>query len=534
MATFTWAGGTSTDWTAPANWLTAGAPATVAPNSAAAAAADNIDGGGSRDAIISGGTSITVASLDIGNPTGTVVPGVVGGHVIVGGGPAIGGGGGGTLVSVGPITVTSTNSGGGLIGGPTATIRTPTLTLGSGAIIGGGGTFNVANLVNAGTIQADGGNFALGALAVTGGTISGTGSLEVDNNSTLDLGSATSENIAVSVGALETATVIFDNPSSFKGTLDLYQVHSHLNLFFAGQTPTAVSFDAQTHSLIITGTSGTIDTIPFISNGAVSVQTPTSTRPGYGEVSIGAPVAPSSEFDAAYYLAQNPDVAKAGVDPFTHFDTYGWKEGRNPDPYFAVRYYLNQNPDVAAAGIDPLTHYEQFGWKEGRDPSSTFGTKAYLQANPDVAAAKIDPLMHYLAHGATEGRMAFIATPHGVGQGNPLVDDTFYFSQYVDVKAAGVDPFAHYDANGWKEGRNPDALFDTKYYLQQSLDVAAAGIDPLLHYEKYGWLESRDPSAAFSTSKYLAANPDVKAAGVDPLVHYEQFGMKEGRAIFHV
>lgn len=239
------------------------------------------------------------------------------------------------------------------------------------------------------------------------------------------------------------------------------------------------------------------------------------------------------DFDVAYYLSHNPDVQAAGVDPVAHFAFEGWKEGRDPNAFFDVRYYLNQNPDVAAAGIDPLTHYEQSGWKEGRDPSSTFSTTAYLQANPDVAAAHIDPLMHYLASGAAEGRMAFIATPHGIGPQNPLVDDNYYFSQYADVRAVGVDPTAHYEASGWKEGRNPDALFDTKFYLQHNPDVAAAGVDPLLHYEANGWLEGRDPSAQFSTSEYLSAYPDVRASGIDPLVHYEQFGAGEGRAIFH-
>ncbi len=77
---------------------------------------------------------------------------------------------------------------------------------------------------------------------------------------------------------------------------------------------------------------------------------------------------PDTEFDAAYYLKQNPDVAAAGVDPLTHYETYGWQEGRNPDAYFNTTYYLNQNPDVAAAGVDPLLQYRAI-WLE-RGPRS--------------------------------------------------------------------------------------------------------------------------------------------------------------------
>ncbi len=210
---------------------------------------------------------------------------------------------------------------------------------------------------------------------------------------------------------------------------------------------------------------------------------------------------PDQEFDVTYYLKENPDIAAAGVDPLTHYEDYGWKEGRNPDPYFNTTYYLNQNPDVAATGIDPLIHYEEYGWKEGRDPSIDFSTSKYLQANPDVVAADVDPLYHFLQYGAPEGRMAFMAQPNAVGPQNPLVDNSYYFSQYADVAAAGVDPFAHYDGSGWHEGRNPDALFNTSYYLAQNPDVKAAGVDPLIHYEGFGWKEGRDPSARFLHDK---------------------------------
>ena len=55
-------------------------------------------------------------------------------------------------------------------------------------------------------------------------------------------------------------------------------------------------------------------------------------------------------FDPVYYLAHNPDIAAAGVDPYQHYIQYGWKEGRNPSALFDNRYYLTQNPDVAAGG----------------------------------------------------------------------------------------------------------------------------------------------------------------------------------------
>ena len=87
-------------------------------------------------------------------------------------------------------------------------------------------------------------------------------------------------------------------------------------------------------------------------------------------------------FDPGYYLQMNPDVKASGMDPYTHYIKYGWKEGRNPNEVFSTKDYLDANPDVAASGVNPLTHFETYGWKEGRDPSPNFDLKFYLQKIP--------------------------------------------------------------------------------------------------------------------------------------------------------
>ena len=62
-------------------------------------------------------------------------------------------------------------------------------------------------------------------------------------------------------------------------------------------------------------------------------------------------------FDENFYIAANPDVAAAGIDPLGHYATFGWPEGRDPNPFFDTGGYLFAYPDVDAAGIDPLVHY---------------------------------------------------------------------------------------------------------------------------------------------------------------------------------
>jgi len=234
---------------------------------------------------------------------------------------------------------------------------------------------------------------------------------------------------------------------------------------------------------------------------------------------LNAPIldGPGKDFDAAYYLANNPDVAAAGVDPLQHYLNSGWREGRNPSAYFNTGWYLNQNPDVRAAGMNPLQHYEDVGWKQGRDPGPNFSVGAYLAANPDVKAAGIDPLQHFLINGRAEGRIASPATPHAVGAQDVLVDRTWYLAQHPDVAATGEDAAANYNRVGWTLGYNPNQWFDTTYYLKTNFDVAAAHIDPLAHFEAYGCREGREPSLAFNDRDYLANNPDVAAAEVNPL-----------------
>jgi len=82
------------------------------------------------------------------------------------------------------------------------------------------------------------------------------------------------------------------------------------------------------------------------------------------------------------------------------------------DEYFALiqssglfdeRWYLANNPDVAQAKMDPVFHYLQFGGIEGRDPGPNFSSNWYLHTHKDVKKAGVNPLVHYLKYGKAEG-----------------------------------------------------------------------------------------------------------------------------------
>ncbi len=347
-----------------------------------------------------------------------------------------------------------------------------------------------------------------------------------------------------SVGAGQTVamlggdTLILDNPAAFAGTIsgfgkdDKIVVNSAAGV--TGATYQATGADRGT----LTFSSGSISIGAVTLSGSYAGDS-FIVAPGANSITVATGSTTTSAtdplFDAAYYLASNPDVKAAGVDPSQHYLNFGWKEGRNPDAFFDTSYYLAQNPDVAAAKLDPLLHFELFGWKEQRTPSLVFSSSKYLAANPDVAAAKVNPLLHYMEFGKSEGRMTFLTG--SLAAADPLIDAGFYDKQFgatliPDGAAAALQAAASYDANGWQAGLNPNALFDTKYYRAHNPDVAEASINPLRHYEQFGWREGRDPSAKFSTNKYLAAYSDVKAARIDPLLHYVQYGQAEGRTAF--
>jgi serralysin len=233
-------------------------------------------------------------------------------------------------------------------------------------------------------------------------------------------------------------------------------------------------------------------------------------------------------FDPLYYDRTYGDVFHAGIDPEAHYNSGGWREGRNPNEFFDSTFYLLTNPDVRKSGVNPLDDYHQTGWKLGRDPSPNFDTTLYLMHNPDVAAAGIDPLQHYLTSGRAEGRQAYAAVGNIITNG---FDAEYYLMHNPDVANAGIDPYLHYSTSGWKEGRNPNAFFDVRGYLAHYADVAGSGTDPLAHYETVGWKEGRDPSAGFDTLGYDVVNPDVAALHLNPLNHYLTNGQFEGRQI---
>ena len=114
------------------------------------------------------------------------------------------------------------------------------------------------------------------------------------------------------------------------------------------------------------------------------------------------------------YLAEYPDVANVGVDPWVHFVLYGKQEGRDnglnpPCELFFKEGYLAEYPDVAEGGMDPWEHFVLYGKYENKDNGHNpgldlFNKEIYLKLYKDVCDSASDPWYHYIMYGKNEGR----------------------------------------------------------------------------------------------------------------------------------
>lgn len=80
--------------------------------------------------------------------------------------------------------------------------------------------------------------------------------------------------------------------------------------------------------------------------------------------------------------------------------------------YFHRAWYLARNPDVYSAGLDPLDHFCRHGDRELRLPGPFFDSRAYVATWSDVTTSGMGPLEHFLVIGREAGRKAPLAEPH--------------------------------------------------------------------------------------------------------------------------
>lgn len=236
-------------------------------------------------------------------------------------------------------------------------------------------------------------------------------------------------------------------------------------------------------------------------------------------------LAASGLFDAAWYLATNPDVQSANLNPLQHWSRFGCHEARNPNRYFDVSWYLEQNPDVRATGLNPLLHYVRHGELEGRRPMSHFDPVWYRAAY-DIPANNL-ALPHFLTFRGS-GRYApcpelySLSRPQG-SHGSLDAEEDMFASAIDRARECGTELFPD------EEVVATSGLLDNNYYLINGSDVQEAELKPSLHFCKFGWREARKPNIYFDITWYLRSNPIVSRLRVNPLIHYIIEGEDAGR-----
>ncbi len=233
-------------------------------------------------------------------------------------------------------------------------------------------------------------------------------------------------------------------------------------------------------------------------------------------------------FDRDFYAARHSDVAAAGLDTLLHFCRHGWREGRDPSPWFVTRWYLDAYPDIDRAGVNPLLHYARHGEAEGRRPSQWFDP-AWFAAAFDVPVAgalayfmrhRVErrlfpaPELYALCRGARDpdGLLRHVTAPSD-GPPTPdaaviataeVLDANFYMVNGNDVLTRALDPVAHFCSWGWRENRKPCLYFDTAWYRRTNPEVDRLGINPLVHFLLEGEATGRRPVPYFDPDWYRA------------------------------
>lgn len=116
----------------------------------------------------------------------------------------------------------------------------------------------------------------------------------------------------------------------------------------------------------------------------------------------------AANLDAEFYLSTYPDLGAADVDAVDHYNAVGWREGRDPAPWFSSRGYLELHPDVRQKGINPFLHYLTLGRKQGLAiHPARFPHHIPFSFNPSVANPKLLDMARYTERKAAPARNGF-------------------------------------------------------------------------------------------------------------------------------
>ncbi|MET3485912.1 glycosyltransferase [Methylobacterium sp. 1973] len=296
------------------------------------------------------------------------------------------------------------------------------------------------------------------------------------------------------------------------------------------------------------------------------------TRLGHGVDAIPRPDARRAArlarrlIDPDYYLAGNPDLRAAGVEPSDHYMNSGWREGRDPSPHFDILYYCLTR-GLSYTTDNPLLHYVMHGgkarplsedeavsfqletiapyfdaayyrgrtdqrsdekllrayaageWRQMRSPRQEFDPAGFVQERAESRAVRGDPFFRYIAETLISAETPF-ESPGRISF--PAVDDDWYRTTYADVRGSGIRPYVHFASVGWREGRDPRPEHATLYTL-----LRVCGFRPdTPPVEDTGWIAEigREP---VDREAYLRLQAALAALHFDHAFYRRRYGVPD-------
>lgn len=239
-------------------------------------------------------------------------------------------------------------------------------------------------------------------------------------------------------------------------------------------------------------------------------------------------VAESCLVDEKWYLSFYKDLNDSGVCAIEHYVLFGWREERDPNPYFNTSWFIQEN--ALDENSCPLLFYIEYWQEKSLIVSPQFDGIQYIKNNLDLQKTGVEPLGHYLKYGESEGR-AYYSTSTFVDSTYQEYEDINLFlpEWYVfvneDLRGSDVNAIEHFAIFGQFENRKPNPYFDLQWYAKKYANELSNELTPFLYYAKYGWKKGHSPSPEFDSERYK--NEYLSDSDQEPLSHY----LSEGKAL---